>query len=121
MGSVTSKARISLAFGARGNGTDVEQEVGAMRIADMIRRDWWAPSLVLVMVLVAAAVGLCVFDGHDHHGQGPSLDLCVMALNVSFASMLLAGPLLGGWAAGALMAPVRSAWTTVLAPPPRSL
>jgi hypothetical protein len=92
-----------------------------MRIAAALSRGWWGPSLVLVMVLVTAAVGLCVFDGHDHHGQGPSLDLCVIALNVSFASTLLVGPLLGGWAAGSLMFPVRGAWTTVLAPPPRSL
>ena len=78
-------------------------------------------SFVLVMVVVAVALGFCVFDCHDHAGQGPAVDLCVVVLNVSFASALLAGPLLEGWAADSPMVPVRSAWATVLAPPPRSL
>ena len=91
-----------------------------MEIATPVHGQWWGPGLVLVMVLVASAVGLCVFDGHDHDGHGPALDLCVIVLDVSFASALLAGPLLEGWTVDGTAVPVRSAWTTVLAPPPRS-
>ena len=87
-----------------------------------ISKGWWGRGFVLVMVLVAAVLGFCIFGGDDHHGQGSSLDLCVVVLNVSFASTLLAGPLLeGGWAADGPTVHVRSAWATVLAPPPRSL
>ena len=86
-----------------------------------ISRGWWGREFVLVMVLVAAALGFCVFDGDGHHGQGPSLDLCGVVLNVSFASAHLAGPLLEGWAADSPTVHLRSAWATVLAPPPRSL
>jgi hypothetical protein len=92
-----------------------------MTTAAAMRRGWWGRSLVLVMVLVAAGLGCCVFDGDDHGGQGPSLDLCIVVLNVSFASALLAGLLLEGWAADSPTVPVLSAWTTVLPPPPRSL
>jgi hypothetical protein len=92
-----------------------------MRTAAATSRSWRGRSLVLVMLLVTAALGFCVFDGHDHDGQGPALDLCVVVLNVSFASALICGLLLEGWAADRPTVPVRSAWTTVLAPPPRSL
>lgn len=92
-----------------------------MRTAAAASGSWRGRSLVLVMVLVTAALGFCVFDGDDHDGQGPALDLCVAVLNVSFASALLAGLLLEGRAADTPTVRVRSAWTTVLAPPPRSL
>ncbi len=92
-----------------------------MRIAAAPSRSWWGRSVVLAMVLVTAAVGFCVFDGDDHDGQGPALDLCVAVLNVSFASALLAGPLSEGQAADTPTVFARSAWITVLAPPPRSL
>lgn len=92
-----------------------------MKIGAAMHSAWWGPGLVLVMVLVAAAVGLCVFDGHDHEGHGPSLDLCIVVLDVSFASALLAGLLLEGWAVDSAGIFVRSAWTSGLAPPPRSL
>jgi len=92
-----------------------------MTTAAAMSRAWWGRSLVLVMVLVAAGLGCCVFDGDHHGGQGPALDLCVVVLNVSFASALVAGLLLEGWAADRPTVPVRSAWVTVLAPPPRSL
>lgn len=92
-----------------------------MRTAAATSRSWRGRSLVLVMVLVTAALGFCLFDGHDHDGRGPALDLCVVVLNMSFASALICGPLLEGWAADRPTVPVRSAWATVVAPPPRSL
>jgi hypothetical protein len=92
-----------------------------MMTAAAMSKGWWGRSLVLMMVLVAVAAGFCVFDGHDHDGQAPALDLCVVVLDVSFASALIAGLLFEGWAADSPPVPVRSAWTTVLAPPPRSL
>jgi hypothetical protein len=92
-----------------------------MTTAAAMRRGWWGRSLVLVMVLVAVALGFCVFDGADHDGQGTSPDLCLGLLSVSFGASLLVGPLLEGWATDTPMVPFRTAWTTVLAPPPRSL
>ena len=82
----------------------------------------WGRGMVLALVLVVGALGFCCgFDGDNHHGQGSSPDLCLTVLSVSFASALLAGPLLEGWAADSPIAPVRSAWATVPVPPPRSL
>jgi hypothetical protein len=82
-----------------------------------IAESWRGCGVVLAMMLVTVALGFCVFDGDDH-GQGCSLDLC---LNTAPGSALLVGPLLEGWAADSSTVPVLSAWTTVLAPPPRSL
>jgi hypothetical protein len=92
-----------------------------MKIAASLRTGWWGPGLVLVLSLVAVGMGHCVFDGHDHDSHGPALDLCIIVLNVTFASALLAGPLLEGWAVDPSPVSVPSVWTTVLAPPPRSL
>jgi len=48
--------------------------------------------LLVAMVLVAAGVGCCLFDG-DHHGtldNGPFLDLCSGLAIVSVAAITLA-------------------------------
>ena len=85
-------------------------------------RGWWGQSVVLVMVLATGALGFCcLFDGDNHDGQGSSPDLCLMLLSLLSAPPLLAGLLLQGRAAGTVALPVRSAWITVLTPPPRSL
>ena len=78
--------------------------------------------MVLVMVLATEALGLCcLFDGDQHDGQGSSPDLCLTLVTVSSAPALLIGLLLQGRAADTAALPVRSAWITVLTPPPRSL
>ena len=93
-----------------------------MRHAVATSRGWWGQSGVLVMVLATGALGFCcLFAGDTHHGQGSSLDLCLTLLSLSSVPPLLAGLLLQGWAADSPAIRVDSAWTTVLAPPPRSL
>lgn len=82
---------------------------------------WWGCSVTLALVLVTAALGFCLFDGADHDGHGCSSNLCLSLLSTAFGSALLVGPLLEGWSVGTQMVLVRSAWITVLAPPPRSL
>jgi len=88
-----------------------------IRIAEI----WLGRSVLLALVLVTAALGFCLFDGANHHGHGCSSDLCLSLLSTAFGSALLVGPLLEGWAADTPTVPVRNAWVTVLAPPPRSL
>ena len=85
-----------------------------------IAQSWQGRGMVLAMALVTVAIGFCVFDAH-HHDQGCSPDLCLSLLSATLGSALLVGPLLEGWAADSPTVPVLSAWTTVLAPPPRSL
>ena len=83
---------------------------------------WWGQSVVLVMVVATGALGFCcLFDGDNHDAQGSSPDLCPTLLTVSSAPALLIGLLLQGRAAYTAALPVRSAWITVLTPPPRSL
>ncbi len=82
----------------------------------------WSRGVVLALVLAAGTLGFCcAFDGDHHDGQGSSPSLCLTVLSVSAAPALLSGLLLQGWAAGTVAVPVRSAWITVLTPPPRSL
>ena len=93
-----------------------------MRHGLATHRGWWGQSVVLVMVLATGALGFCcLFDGDNYDGQGSSLDLCLTLLSLSSAPPLLAGLLLQGRAADTATLPVRSAWITVLTPPPRSL
>jgi hypothetical protein len=93
---------------------DVNNRVG-------IAESWFGRSLLLALVLVTAALGFCLLDDANHDGHGCSSNLCLSLLSTAFASGLLAGPLLEGWATDSPTVPVRSAWVTVLAPPPRSL
>ena len=93
-----------------------------MRHGVATSRGWWGQSVVVVMVLATGALGFCcLFDGDNHDGQGSSPDLCLTLLSLSSAPPLLAGLLLQGRAAETAALPVRSAWMTVLTPPPRSL
>ena len=93
-----------------------------MRHGVATSRGWWGQSVVVVMVLATGALGFCcLFDGDNYHGQGSSLDLCLTLLSLSSAPPVLSGLLLQGWATDSPTIRVHSAWTMVLAPPPRSL
>ena len=88
----------------------------------LIIRRWWGGGLVLVLVVAAGAFGLCcLIDGDAHDDQGPWPDLCLTVFTMASAPTLAVGLLLQGWAAAAPASPFRSAWVTVLTPPPRSL
>jgi hypothetical protein len=80
----------------------------------------WGRGAVLAMILVAGALGFCCLFDADHH-DGSSPELCLTVLSVSSPPALLSGLLPLGWAAGGAVLPIRSAWVTVLTPPPRSL
>ena len=44
--------------------------------------------LVLALVFVSACVGLCLFDGHGHHGgHGVTFDLCLWLALLSVAAL----------------------------------
>jgi hypothetical protein len=78
--------------------------------------------LVLALVLAAGTFGVCcLIEGDAHDEPGPSPDVCLTVLMMASAPTLIVGLFLQGWATAPPTVPVRSAWITVLTPPPRSL
>jgi hypothetical protein len=79
--------------------------------------------LVIVAVLLTLAAGQCFFDQGDEHWMhdGMTLDLCLLMMVVlSIAPILLAGPLLSGWASAYLPPMLVTAPVRVLDPPPKT-
>ncbi len=79
-------------------------------------------AFVFVALLLALAAGQCFIDQGDDHwmSDGMMLDLCLMmVVVVSIAPILLAGPLLSGWADAYPPLMLAPAPVRVLDPPPK--
>ena len=84
------------------------------------QHDAWRRGLVLVAVLLTLAAGLCLLDQDDDHDDGMAFDLClVMVVAISIAPILLASPLLSGWADAYFPLVLATAPVRVLDPPPK--
>jgi hypothetical protein len=82
-----------------------------------------SPALVFVALLLTLAAGQCFFDQGDDHWMhdGMTLDLCLlMVVVLSITPILLAGPLLSGWADTYRTVVLATAPVRVLDPPPKT-
>jgi hypothetical protein len=65
---------------------------------DGSREAWWVRGVVVAVVLLVLAAGLCLLDGDDHDTAGQLVpDLCLSVLAVSLTVMPFAGLLAVGW------------------------
>lgn len=80
-------------------------------------------ALVVLAVVLALGAGQCLFDQDDRYGTRDCmmLDLCLlMVVVLSIAPILLAGPLLSGWAEAYIPLTLVTAPVRVLDPPPKT-
>src|ERR687898_1445287 len=66
------------------------------RSSGSMNRHWFAKtrmgrSAVLLAVVVTAALGVCLFDGHDHGDDFMARDLCVGLFVVALPGIVFAG------------------------------
>jgi hypothetical protein len=96
-----------------------------MQVMPAIRRDrlreaWWVRGMVIAIVLLMLATGLCLFDQDDHATAGQLVpDLCLGMIAVSLMAIPFARLRAVGWT---LTAPAVAAYVVVRHipdPPPR--
>lgn len=87
-----------------------------------VRRSRLRPGAILmVLVFALGAVACLPHDGdmdHQHHVMPP--DLCLGFLVASFSLIVLARPLVAGWAPVLPLAPAYATTLHILEPPPKS-
>jgi hypothetical protein len=83
-------------------------------------RSWDRRALALMLVVLVAAIGFCVFDGDGHHeNDHAGFDLCFGMLAVSMALTMVSRPALSGRASTERLADTLDLSLLVPAPPPK--